>query len=726
MAKRRGVFLVVAVVCLLLSIGAVARWPSEMPPRVSPEPAAPGLDAAPTGSRVAVGDDPSEWAVGDRVTVVEVPPVLAVKFRKHAQDGSSPFVGTLAVLADGVREQNFEIVNRDPVAVRMPAGAKTLRFETPGRHAVEWDLTALLADSVVFVPDARVRLVVVGVTQRDVAVQWQVLDGSMQQADWTYARSAVDAPREPLVPSGEALMWRAVLELDGSFAVLSGSEPPLHSGECRTVYLDVRSLGEGHYRVVGVSPALLPRLTLRVRAQALAGHWGMASEVRVESEGRFVMPGSDRVRFEVDVVGGFDVLVEEPAGEEYLLRPRSPLVGFWCSDRSGGFVAFSMSKDRARFPAATATCIFDRRMLGPRLFVQKPGEVATAFRTEDLPADEDLVDVSRLPTQGMAALVVRLVGERAQRAVAGSASLELVRPDGSVASVGPSDAMDPGTYGLRWNIGGEPGAWIVREIVLVAGERKVIEVEWPSFERWTGEVIGHAETPAAHRFQSVRFGDWPSLAGGKHLPLDAAGAFTLQVAEGREPAATVEFRCGLMQVRGEVVAVDPERHHVVVRPPSGLRWVSLRVEGEPGGWKATLHRAGSDMPWTCVWSHEQRPILVPPGTVLGGALFRASAAAGAGAPIAWFDVDGTCDEHVVRAGPTRCLEVQTAKAGRVRGVALVGARGQLAYVYEFPSNGTLRLDVPDGTRGLVVFEGSEEGARGRELPIPLGPVLVID
>jgi len=725
----------VAVLCALVGLAGVVAVPDAQPRRASRSAGEEVADASP---RVAARHDerqssstmaPSTEGDVQRTMAPEEPVRVRVRFRlANLGMADTHYVGPLQLHVDGAPLPPLQVVNRDPIELNVPRGARLLHCDAPGCKPVDKELPphGKLADEVLvkFWADASLTFSTVGLPSDwlgNASFEAQSKDHEVRMLDLANWQPG-SATQCEFLP-GADFTWRAMLRSGGSLWQLTGREPALQVGELRTVVVDCHGRSPVHHQVVGPSPQLLSHLIVLVQPTDGQGT-GSGVKLPLTDTGRFDLFGDERCTFAISVAGGFEQLRAERTAEGVLLRPGNPLVGLQLRDRSGQPVEFSLARGG---PALTPVLmhVFERVRLPERLDVPSHGAGLRRIRTADLPTDTDVIDLDRVQGELLGSFVARMRGSFPFAAVP---DLQVVRTDGTVVAhslrrTGWTTPLEAGTYAVRWSVAGVPGPWVARQLSVRAGATTEIDAQWPVLVEWTGEVAGHLETPPAQRFSNVRFGEHPRLASGTWMNVDTEGRFHFGLEDAAEPGDVVELRCVFMNVRATIVSMDRARHHVVVRPPADLRWVDVRVDVDTrSGWVAWLTREGHDLPWMMLWSREQRAVVVPPGVVLGGALYTGSDLRGD--LLAWFEVDGTQSPVIVRRAAGRMVEfLNTGASGRT--LTLVGPRGQRDAGHALTGDAPLHLFVPDGTRGFRLDDPRQPAAERREQAIGSGDRVLV-
>lgn len=644
--------------------------------------------------------------------------VLArARFRVPQAGGTkAAYVGPLQMWFDDVARPTLRVGNGDALEFAAPRAARRLRCAAPGCAPVEIALVTngegiVDLGDVDLQPAARLSFVASGLPPR--------FDGpatfTAASADFECTSDVPDGGRNGTATfaflGGNELGWQAAYRGAHALMVTGGAEPALRADEQRTVVVEVGGLPTRTCRIVGASAPLLRHLVVRVKPANSAR--STAPTVEPDAAGAFQLTAAPGATFSIAAADGDVPLTgtETPNGLE--LRPTAQLLGLVCLDARGEPQPFSCGARPAAKVFVTTRGAHDE------LLVRLDGGPLRRVRTTDLPSGADHVDLAKVPAQTLGEVAVQLRGELLPGR---QLALQLLRADGSVAAVCPVragaplvPALEPGRYELRWSIDGAPGPVAGTGMTIAAGERREVAADVPPAQPWTGEVAGQANAPALRRFLGLRFGSRQDPKDDCWLPVETDGSFRFGLVPGSTPVATADVRCGSMQLAAAEVAIDAEHHHVVVKPPANLHWVDMQVAADHGAdWCAVLQRPGTTTPYAVLHPRDQRPVAVPHGTVLGGALFAHEPG---GAQLGWFELDGSVLRTDVRAAAGREITFRCERGPRT--VVLIGPRGQTGAVVKLTAGAVRKVFVPEGTRG---FTG---GASDHEAPLPTGDSVIV-
>lgn len=637
-----------------------------------------------------------------------------------------PVLGEITVAAEEGTATTLRLENRDAVELELPRSARTLRCTAAGAEDLELTLPPLdgpevdLGDVLLW-PDATLVFVVrslpPGSNWRPSFSAWSPNCG-LRLHDVENWR--LEATTEAAFASGSDFAWWCHLQGPAAHCLVRGRSTALRRGERREVVVDAADLPVADYQLVGLSPALLLRTTIQIWPDAAIVPQQNAWSLQVGSNGRFSVFGEPPAAFSLELrAGGNGTLRTEPADDAIGLRPEGQIAGLQMLDGTGHPAGFSLPPAHPQ-----EFLVVDRSALPASFVVQAEGGPTRRVHSRDLPTDRDVIDLSRVPSQALGALTVHVTGE-----VGGAtpAQLQAVRADGSVAGAASGKStlffsrLDPGVYDLQWSLAGESLGICARGVPVVADQDREVWVERPALVSWVGQVAGQDEVPMGQRFHSVRFGNHAGLGSGGWLRIDNANLFRWNQAPGREAPDIVELRCAMMVVRAELASVEPAEHRVVVRPPTGLRWVSVRATADCGPeWSMLFQHPDRGEPWMIVTNREQRAVLVPPGQRLGGMLCGGGHL---GDALAWLSIDGSSPEVVVRRTGGRTVEFRS-RLPRERTLALVGPDGQTDNGHALAAE-PLRLFVPDGTRGYLIWQDGKPRREQIELPLDGGDVTIV-
>lgn len=278
--------------------------------------------------------------------------------------------------------------------------------------------------------------------------------------------------------------------------------------------------------------------------------------------------------------------------------------------------------------------------------------------------------------------------------------------------------MSPGT---SW-VGGSID--IARGLEVPVGKTVTITTEWPAIEAWHGVVDGLAAMPIERRWSRVGWGEgWPFGKG--HAPLGTNGRFEIMLPAGEALPTGWRLWWGAQAVPAQLDLVDAGQRSFVVQASSAVRWVPIRVQS-PSRWLLLVGGSAKDvMPLSFAGRDNEYPLPVAAGQAVHGAVTTGAWGASSRTIAWWSVVDGVDALQIVPAAG-RTLEIRPRAAKRHRAVALVGPNGQRDWGCELETDQARRLFVPEGTRGLAVFDGNDVVGTLREIPLGSNDVVVID
>ena len=713
-----GLVAVVVVATVFGLMGVVGGTPP-MPP--APAKVVVGT-AAPAASNLAAWPDL-------RVTLPDASVRVRARFRMP-QTGLAKvaYTGPLQWTADVGASHTLRLTHRDAVDLAVPRMVKNLRFVAPGCVPVEVTMPTAqeglveLGD-VDLLPTARLTFVVTGLPAACAGTATFAACSAEFAGSLDCAAGGQNGDATFPFLDGVDVSWGATLRGPHGLVQLSGREAALRPGEQRAVVVEAASVALRPCRLVGPSPQLLPHVAVRVLAAGVDPH-GNEPTASFDDSGSCLLALGPSTTLALAGADGRELLAAD-TGTELQLRPATPLVGCYYGDANGAPVPFSCNQR-----PAVRVLVAERSQL-QAFTVQVDGQPARRILVADLPTDRDWIDLARVPSSPLGELAVQVRAAAVPGRLLGLQVLDSHGTERAASLVAASPvlfaALEPGRYDVRFRVDGEPAAFAARGVEVGAGGRCEVAVDAPPAVVWTGEVIGQTTAPSAQRFHRVRLGGRaagaaPSLQGGTWFSIDAAGSFTFSLSPGEVPTKAFDLRCVTMVLSASEVTIDPVRHHVVVRPPSDLRWVDLQIEpGEDTPWSAQLQRPGATEPWMMLWRREQRPIAVPPGAVFGGALFAHEPG---GRQLGWFDVDGSLPRPVVRTRGGRTVTFRT-DGKEARQVVLIGPRGQSGTSCTLAPGAEQQVFVPEGTRGYVLSSALAPGAEPAPVSIPATGAVVV-
>ena len=734
-SSRKGIVAVlgtvlVAVGVILVSAGVVVETNSEPAPI-----AVSGAGTAPPA--VAPSHEPDEQmpdlAVREAAPVCEAIVPMRVRVKRRLGQSSTHYTGPLVVEVAGRVLVSTTLVNRDALALEVPANASSLRFIAPDHVPLEASLPLQARGKEPIVelqPDALLAVCSLGLPlEEEASVRFSVdaVSGWSRTGNIREDKGAFEAP----CAVGEEFQWWAALDSRTRRVSLRGREPALQRGERRVLTLDFASVPMQRYRVVGPSPELMAELF--VYRPSHAGSGDLLS-MRLDSSGCFEFPRDGGGKWCVQAGEGEVELAEEKDAETIVLRPSVPLLGL------GLRVVDAPTRQTLAFDAngklvsgLASLHVFAREQLPPTLYLGSKFAGSVAVPCDRLPNDDVVwIDPSAAPAPGR--LMLRLQGAPPAADVASKLWIQVQAPSQEplqqVAAAEMQLEVPPDvSFGLRWALPDGPGPWIARDLRVASGATHELTAEWPVAHRWTGEVEKFAAMPLERRWHRISWGDGPSLFGRGMRRLGDDGRFELFLFAEDTLDPVWRLFWGLTTVPAQAEVADPGRHHLVVRPLVEVRWVNVIVDAKPP-WMvfvwSTLQprlRPGS-------WHNEQRPIPVLAGEVRHGGLLRGDEL------LAWFRIDAQGDSVHVQPAGGRTIELRPRAACGNRMVCLVGPGGQWDMGHELSSSSPLRVFAPDGTVGIAVFDGNRQeeptreglkpGGAVREIPLGTDDVIVID
>lgn len=492
-----GILLVSAILLAGL-LGDIAAVPDPVPDRIEVD--------ADTAAPVVASHHPTEdgsAAPTDAGLPREVATDAVVRararFRLHnAGLPDRPWLGEIAVAADGGSATTLRLENRDAVEFELPRNARTLRCTAAGAEDLDLPLPPLdgpqvdLGDVRLW-PDATLVFVVrslpPGTDWRPSFSAWSPSCG-LRLKDIVNWRP--EATTEGAFSSGGDFSWWCHLRGPAAHCFVRGQAPALRRGERRGIVVDAANLPVAKYQVVGLSPALLLRTTIHVWPDAAIAHQQSAWSLQVGSNGCFSVFGETPAAFRLELpAGGNGTLRTEPAAEAIGLRPEGEIAGLQMLDGTGQPARFSL------LPAQPQEfLVVDRTALPASFVVQAEGWPIRRVRSVDLPTDRDVIDLMRVPSQALGELTVNVAGDKS---LGTPAQLQVVCADGTVAGTASGkstlsfSALDPGVYDLRWSLAGEPLETCARSVRVVADQDVEVRVERPALVSWVGGSMGRTK-----------------------------------------------------------------------------------------------------------------------------------------------------------------------------------------------------------------------------------------
>lgn len=652
------------------------------------------------------------------------PCTLRVDVQRWLGQRRQHYTGPLRVLADGQVLLQPTLVNSQPLALELPAGLDVVRFEADDHEPAELAVVEAAAkrdrrSKVALRPQTVVLLRVAGWPERaDSQLHWSAATEHDDQVVMHHEGPGLadEGLVVPCVP-GAAFSWQAELQHGSRCLRLQGHEPALQPRERRVLTLDAAAVATQRYRVVGPSAELLPYLSLQRSWQQ--GEEQVSDAVTLDGEGVcdvVAVPGAAWRAGRTD-------LLETAHGDEIWLRPATPLFGVGLVDEAGKARA-SGGCDAAGEPLGrNEVHVLPRSVAVGTCLVDADGRCT--LREADLATGHDLVWLSG-STQGTepGRIVVRVTGP----APAATRGLHLVvgNEDGhevKQASAEVEFTIHAGaTVDVAWSVSSGRRLDIARREV-TPGQTVTITTEWPAIEVWHGVVEGLAARPVERRWNRASWGEgWPF---GKGLvPLGAKDHFEFVLLAGETLPSDWRLWWGSQAVPAQL-DVDAGQRRFVVREQSAVRWVPIRVQS-PARWSLLVGGSAKDvMPLAFARRDNEYPLPVAAGQAVHGAVTTGAWGASSRTIAWWSVVDGVDALQIVPAAG-RTLEVRPRAAKRHRAVALVGPNGQRDWGCELETDQARRLFVPEGTRGLAVFEGNDVVGTLREIPLGSDDVVVID
>lgn len=672
-----------------------------------------------------------------RAQVPAAVPARSLRLRVMQRLGKSTthYTGPLRVLADDEELLATTLANGLPLALAVAGDATALRFEAPGFVADDVALGSRDADGaardVVLVPDSGLRFRFLGRSDGgagETAIRVLVFASDVTATSEQRARAG-EAPEldVPMLRDRE-LRWCAAW-LDGSRrCAVRGVEPPLAGGEQRRVVVDFAAVRMQRHVVVGPSAELLPHLVVEWQEEDDG-----VVRVPLGADGGFERAAAVTSPVRVGATATLLELACEHTARATVWRPLLPLLGVGLVDGSGALVpTVPLHSSGETLGSSARVHVFARESVPQPLGLGVHGAPPLQFAIDRASA-RDLVLVRAGDALAPTRLVVEVTGEApAEAARKGLGLGARLGGDARPLTRGAAprvvfDLPRGGDCTLSWQCGTR-----TRDVVtvhVVAGREQIAKLQWPAAVAWTGEVAGYGELPPERRWHRIGFPDqdvqvgavFDAMLGRALHRVDQHGRFEFVRFADEPPREPATLCWGAVPMAARIVASDGTRHHVVVQPADGLRWVEVDVE-VPRPWRLVLFRAGAGNVPRAVHSisdRQQLPVPVAGSTPLLGALFVGDATA----PVAWCELRGDEPRATLRAEPLRRVELRARTACERRQVYLVGPGGQWDLGHDLATTQPLVLEAPASTRGIGLWN---DGASVREIPLGASGVVVID
>jgi hypothetical protein len=642
------------------------------------------------------------------------------------------YVGPVVVTAAGAVVADLELINQLPLGLVAPANAETLVFTAPGllpgEVAVD-DIDPKRAQ-VVLQPREQLQLEV----QRPAAGEAATWSLAVQTdaGEWGQVRDeAGDRPCVPFV-AGTKFRWQAELACGNQRVPLSGEEPALMPAERRVLVVDFSHVRTQRYRVDGPSPQLLRHL--EIRQSYTQGGAERSVTVPLAADGTCEIVPFPDCTFRIDDVA----LIAEPIGDVVRLRPEGALQGVGLVDDGGAAIrSKAFGRDGSAFSYNKDVHVAARERLQKGVWLGERFLTAERVPAEALAGAADLVLIPVVAgARATGSLRVRVQGEPPAAEVLAKLRLvarftheeNVVEPAAAeVVFTLPAGA----TCALQWSLPGHT-APIAAAVAVRGGETVDVAATWPQVAIWTGDVAGFTDLPRERRWSRVTWGEGKGIGifgRGHHVLAGKDDArFEIALADGAELDPTWRLYWGGSQVLARCDVVDARVRRFVVSPVGAVRWVSVAVDA-PAPWWLGFASAGTGRPPLPAMSHDNRYAFpVAAGQRLPGCLLEGSFQEGGGGmrTLAWWQLGDGDDVLRVRPAGGRMVELRPRTAHADRGAALVGPHGQWDMGRDLSAAAAVSVWVPDGTRGVVVFDGNDAAATAREFPLGAGDAVVID
>ncbi|HEX6810102.1 MAG TPA: hypothetical protein VF384_00640 [Planctomycetota bacterium] len=732
---RFRVALVVGVFALALS--GFAGIAGLEPPHTPVTPAA--------GSGPAPGTAAGELASGDALPAVRTeaevaapgaapaagPRALRVRVSRVFCEAFPHYVGPIVVTAAGGVVANQELINHLPLELVAPEDAETLLFTAPdllpGELAVG-DIDPKRSQSVLLRPREQLQLEV----QRPAGAE---------AATWSFAAQTDagdsgqvrdkdgDRPCVPFV-AGSPFRWQAWLECGNLRMPLTGEEPALMPAERRVLVVDFSRVRTQRYRVDGPSPQLLAYLELR-QDYTQGGTEGSVT-VPLAADGTCELVPFPGCTFRIEDVA----LIAEPMGDVVRLRPECPLQGVGLVDAGGAAIrSKAFGRDGNGFSYNKDVHVAARERLQQGVWLGEKFLTAQPVPAEALSGPPDLLLLeAEVGERTTGSLRVRAQGEPpAAELLAKLRLVAKITPEESVVEPAAAEVVFKlpagATCALHWSLPGCTVA-IATAVAVRGGETVDVEAKWPQVAIWTGDVAGFTDLPRERRWGSVAWGEargFGLFGRGYHVLAGKKDArFELALVDGEKLDPTWHLYWGITPVLARCDVVDVRERRFVVSPAGAVRWVSVAVDA-PAPWWLGVARPGVGRPPLVAMTHNSRgTIPVAAGQRLFGCLHGGRFDAGGKRTLAWWHIGDGDDVLRVRPATGRMVELRPQTARANRGAALVGPDGQWDMGCDLTAAAPVSVWVPDGTRGVVVFDGNDAQATAREFPLGAGDFVVVD
>jgi hypothetical protein len=676
----------------------------------------PRMDDASTRAPATDGDP------GARAVVVAPPVEMRVAVRRAFGDRPRHLLGPLVVLADGRELLRTELVASTPLPLTVPGGCTELAFQADGYEAAAIAVRSGLT-SVVLQPRTRLALEVRVPPGFETARLTWFAETSHEDhvtAERELAQPVEPAP-VPFVP-GVAFRWQAVV-VDGARRLdLAGAEAAVAPDASHVVCLDFTGLRAQRHRLVGVHAALLPHVELwRTRAD---GESPPIERIDVAADGSFEVVPRARATWSIAGVA----LAEQPAGGEIALQPERALCGIGLRSLAGSPTK-SLAHDREQqlVDGLRDVHVLPRDVaVGAVLEAEgargDPCERATA--TADVLDRADGVAWLSLPEAPAPALLrVRVGGEPPAN---GTDGVRIVARAGKQQRAAPAsgevelELLAERSWDLAWALPGGGNAPIASGLVLRPAEHRTLDVVWPRYALWAGEVAGMDALPAERKWSRVAWGSEADA----HVLADKP-RFARCLLDGQQLDHRWQLFWGMHAVPARLAAVDGEARTFVVAPAREVRWVDLRADAEPP-WVVLVARTDRPSQHFPFSTHaDRRPLPVARGTAVHGSL-QTGGFGEHGRTAAWWSITDGVDALVVRGDGGRTVELRPVAAAPRRAAVPVGPHGQWGAGVDLSAAAPRTLHVPDGTRSIAVFDGDRPRESAREIPLAASDVVTID
>jgi len=694
-------------------------------------------EAASGGASNAAADDAAERiappiaAGADRGA--REPRALQVLVRRAFCQKSWHYVGPLVVTAGGVVVAEREVVNQLPLQLVAPAHAPTLVFTAPDLLPAEFAVDAVVPGRSAEIELQPREQLLVEVRRPGAAAAatatWSVAV-QMHTGEWgSVDDKGGDSVRVPFA-AGEPFRWHARLSYDAVQVSVSGEQPALAPGEQRVLAVDFASVPTQRYLVDGPSPQLLAHCELRQRGGV--GGAERSDTVPLAPDGT-----CELVPFPGSLFSIADVeLLATPGGDVVVLRPERELQGVGLVDGGGAPVrSTAFDREGRSFSFNRAVHVAAREVLQQGVRLGSKFLTAQAVPASALAGPADLVLLpAAVDAVTTGALRVRVRGGTPPAPVLGKLHLvvQVTREESVDQPAAPEIVFTlpaGSTCALHWSAPGRTVP-IAGPLAVRSGETVDVDVTWPQLAIWTGDVAGFTELPRERRWGRVTWGDGgdSGLFGrGHHVLAGKKDArFELALFDGEALDPTWRLYWGVAPVLARCDIVDAAERRFVVSPAGAVRWVTFAVEAQ-APWTLAFATGAVGRPPFPAMRHDNRYALpIAAGQRLPGCLLGGPYDPNGMPTLAWFMVGDGDDQVRIRPAGGRSVELRPRTACANRGAALVGPHGQWSMGHVFEAATPVSVWVPDGTRGVVVFDGNDAARTAREFPLGAGDFVVID